>query len=170
MIWHLNNNEIGSRGWLHIIVDGVICFCAIPGLPLLTPKHFVDYIFGCLISLYHEVFKLPLLFLALSICLSSEKDIPQQEGSAEPAERRKYFWHSRWGKPPRGGSRWRRRGGGQRKEACQVNCLLFAIFFLRIRKPYGSWSFLTVEKSGWHVKNDMTQTVRKKKIVSNCTI
>lgn len=129
MIWHLNNNEIGSCGWLHIIVDGVICFCAIPGLPLLTPKHFVDYIFGCLISLYHEVFKLPLLFLALSICLSSEKDIPKQEGSAEPAERRKYFWHSRWGKPPRGGSRWRRRGGGQRKEACQVNCLLFAIFF-----------------------------------------
>lgn len=57
-----------------------------------------------------------------------------------------------------------------KKRSLSGELFVVCYFFLRIRKPYGSWSFLTVEKSGWHVKMIWLRLSEKKKIVSSCTI
>ncbi len=100
------------------------------------------------------------LFLALAVCLSTEKRIPKQERSTEPAERWKCVRHCRWKKArARGSSRWRRRGGGQSKEDCQVICLLFAFLSLINNCTEG---FGTVEKLHdiltWYCSKDQNQT------------
>lgn len=60
------------------------------------------------------------VFLALAMCVFTEKDICKQKRSTKPTERWKCFRHGRQGEARAGGSRGRRRGGGKTKEDCQV--------------------------------------------------
>lgn len=128
--------EAYCHWWLQIIVDGLFCFCVclkqspVWHLHFVVKGHFWDFTFRLL--LYYFSFSMRCSRCSVSVCLSAEKDIPKQERSTKPAESSGHgsIRHSRWGKArERGGSTWWGRWGGQRKEDCQVICLLFAICF-----------------------------------------